>query len=153
VKVTDNFDSIEWACKSGHLYPDAWVEARLRPLCQTLEVLRAAIGRPIIIISGYRDADYNERLRAQAQARGAKGPAKNSQHIEGRAADIRVAGMDPGAVHAKMLELYGQGALPHLGGLGLYPKTAKASGFVHVDVRPRKPDGSIARWSGKGVET
>jgi uncharacterized protein YcbK (DUF882 family) len=135
-QVTDHFNVAEFACKSGHLYPDTWVEARLRPLCETLEVLRRAIDRPIVIVSGYRDEDYNRRV----------GGAKASQHVQGRAADVRVAAMDAGLLYAKVLELYGQGALPYLGGLGRYRT------WVHVDVRHRQPGQVIARWEDKGVD-
>lgn len=55
-------------------------------LIRKLEELRTAIGdRPIIITSGYRSPEYNESV----------GGAKHSQHMIGRAADIRVAGMRP----------------------------------------------------------
>jgi hypothetical protein len=135
-QVTDHFHVAEFASRDGALYPEAWIESRLRPLCQTLEVIRAAIDRPIVIVSGYRSPERNLKV----------GGAKDSQHMHGRAADVRVYGMDAGLLHAKVLELYGQGALPHMGGLGRYRT------WVHVDVRPREPGQVIARWNGKGIE-
>ena len=99
------------------------------PLCETLEVLRAALGRPITILSGFRTAAYNRRI----------GGARASQHVEGRAADIVVKGLSATAVHAKLLELHAVGKLPRLGGLGAY------HGFTHVDVRPGD---RLARWGG-----
>jgi uncharacterized protein YcbK (DUF882 family) len=138
VKITPNFDAGEFACRDGTAYPEAWHEERLVPLCKTLQVIRDHIGRPLVIISGYRTAEYQYKL----------GGVPKSQHIQGRAADVRVGGMPASELHAAIMLLYGQGALPHLGGLGRYD----AKNFVHVDVRPRKPDGSIARWSGKGVD-
>ena len=44
-----------------------------------LEPARQAIGCPIIINSGFRNADVNRRV----------GGVKNSQHLQGQAADIR----------------------------------------------------------------
>jgi uncharacterized protein YcbK (DUF882 family) len=129
--VTDHFDSAEFACRDGRLYPDIWIEDRLRPLCQQLEVLRAAIDRPIVIISGYRSPEWNGRVHG----------AKNSQHMEGRAADIRVADMDAGIVHARLIELHAQGAI-RIGGLGRYRT------FTHVDIRPGD---RLAQWNGKAI--
>lgn len=137
MKITPNFSSDEFACHDDTPYPRDWIESRLVPLCETLQVLRDAIARPISIISGYRSPGWNARV----------GGADHSQHPQGRAADIRVGGMKPAEVHAKVLELHAAGKLPHLGGLGLYLT------FVHVDVRPPKPDGSLARWTGSGVDT
>jgi uncharacterized protein YcbK (DUF882 family) len=131
MKVTDHFDSAEFACRDGRLYPEIWIEDRLRPLCQQLEVLRTAIDRPIVVISGYRSPEWNARVRG----------AKNSQHMEGRAADIRVADVDAGIVHARLLDLHAQGAIK-IGGLGRYRT------FTHVDIRPGD---RLAQWSGKGI--
>jgi uncharacterized protein YcbK (DUF882 family) len=136
VKVTPNFSSEEFASKCGRLYPEEWIEERLVPLCKTLQVIRDTIARPIVPFSGYRSPEHNAKVKG----------AKFSQHLVGRAADIRVAGMTALELHATIMLLYGQGALPHLGGLGRY----LAKNFCHVDVRKRKADGSIARWEGKG---
>ena len=136
MKITPNFDAGEFACRSGDAYPEAWYDDRLVPLCKTLQVIRDHIGKPLVILSGYRTAEYQYKI----------GGVPKSQHIQGRAADVRVAGMTAGELHAAVMLLYGQGALPHLGGLGRY----LAKNFVHVDVRARKADGSIARWDGKG---
>ena len=46
---------------------------------QLLEPAREAIGCPIIVNSGFRNADVNRRV----------GGVKNSQHLQGQAADIR----------------------------------------------------------------
>ena len=47
-----------------------------------LDPLRARIGRPIIITSGYRSQRVNELV----------GGSKTSQHLSGKAADIHVQG-------------------------------------------------------------
>ena len=112
-------------------YPPEWVEPRLRLLADTLEAIRAELGRPVAVLSGYRSPAYNDRV----------GGVTRSQHMEGRAADIKADGVSPRIVHALVLRLYADGKLPHLGGLGEYP------GFTHIDVRPRE-GGVLARWAG-----
>lgn len=53
-------------------------------LCQnTLEPLRERLGKPIRILSGFRCPELNAGI----------GGASNSQHVEGKAADIIVLGM------------------------------------------------------------
>lgn len=52
----------------------------LRALCEELlEPLRAALGAPVRVTSGYRDALVNARI----------GGAKNSRHMLGLAADVK----------------------------------------------------------------
>jgi uncharacterized protein YcbK (DUF882 family) len=69
------------------------------------------------IISGYRSSETNETLRSNGG-----GQAQNSQHIQGKAIDVRLKGVDT----AKLRDL--ARALKR-GGVGYYRK----SGFVHVD--------------------
>jgi uncharacterized protein YcbK (DUF882 family) len=78
------------------------------------------------VISGYRSAQTNARLRE----RGA-GVAKHSLHMEGRAIDVRIAGVDCAALSAHALEL-------ERGGVGYY----RASDFVHLDT------GAFRTWNG-----
>jgi uncharacterized protein YcbK (DUF882 family) len=126
--MSPHFTVQEFRCKDGTDYPKAWVSSRLEELCGVLEDIRTACGgRAITITSGYRSPAYNRKI----------GGARNSQHCEGRAADIKVAGMPAKKVHAICLELHTAGTI-RLGGLGLYPS------WVHVDVRP----GSLRRWGG-----
>ncbi len=100
-------------------YPEDWVADRLLPLCEALELLRAEMGgQPIRVISGYRSEAYNVAVSG----------AKESQHLQGRAADIVVHGVDPRRVQAVVASLYQAGRLK-IGGLGRY------EGFTHVDVR------------------
>jgi hypothetical protein len=51
----------------------------------SLEPLRAHLGKPIRITSGYRPVALNQAI----------GGARNSQHVLGQAADIQVDGMTP----------------------------------------------------------
>jgi uncharacterized protein YcbK (DUF882 family) len=136
VKLTQIFSLDELACHDDTPVPAEWVESRAVPLAETAQAIRDYIGRPLSVISGYRTPAWIERV----------GGAKGSQHVQAKALDLRAGNMTAADLHAAVLELYEAGKLPRLGGLGLYRT------FVHIDIRDRKADGSIARWSGKGVE-
>ncbi|MFC1517042.1 YcbK family protein [Candidatus Margulisiibacteriota bacterium] len=75
--------------------------------------------KTIRVISGFRSPFYNSKLRVRSE-----GVAKYSYHMQGKAADIEIEGIDLQDIHtyAKLL---------HQGGVGLY-----ANRFVHVDVGP-----------------
>jgi uncharacterized protein YcbK (DUF882 family) len=74
--------------------------------------------RPFHVISGYRSPKTNSMLSQKSG-----GVAKKSLHMQGKAIDIRIPGMDISQLHkgAKALKA---------GGVGLYSR----SNFVHVDV-------------------
>jgi uncharacterized protein YcbK (DUF882 family) len=69
------------------------------------------------VISGYRSAQTNEALRARS-----RGVAAHSLHLEGRAIDVRLAGVDCRTLAAAAAGL-------GRGGVGYY----RASDFVHLD--------------------
>jgi len=69
------------------------------------------------IISGYRAAETNEKLRSNGG-----GQAKNSQHIQGKAIDVRLEGVSTERLRDLAMGL-------KRGGVGYYKK----SDFVHVD--------------------
>ena len=69
------------------------------------------------IISGYRSSGTNEKLRSNGG-----GQAKNSQHIQGKAIDLRLKGVSTQMLRDLARDL-------KRGGVGYYPK----SDFVHVD--------------------
>ena len=89
-----------------------------------LQAIREHFGKAVVITSGYRTAAHNKSV----------GGAAYSQHLYGRAADIRVQG-----IPVEQLAAYAETCLPGTGGIGRYP----AKGFVHVDVRKAK-----SRWAG-----
>ena len=82
--------------------------------------------QPFQIISGYRSKATNDAMHERSS-----GVAKNSQHSEGKASDVRIEGVELGNIRKAALDL---GA----GGVGYYP----VSNFVHVDVGP------VRQWSG-----
>lgn len=76
------------------------------------------------LISGYRSPETNAMLQ---KTRG--GQASNSQHIYGRAGDIRAPGVSLKALHnAAVAVAKAEGS----GGVGYYP--GSKSNFVHIDV-------------------
>lgn len=121
--LTEHFRLREFACKDGSLTPAA-VVANLRVLAEQLEVLRAKVARPIHITSGFRTPAYNRSV----------GGAPASQHVFGRAADIRVDELSPADLASAIESLIAEGAMLE-GGLGTYRT------WVHYDTR-----GSRARW-------
>ena len=123
MKITEHFDSTEFACKDGTQVPTALL-GNLRMLCAALEVLRAELGKPIGIMSGYRTKAYNDKC----------GGAPNSRHVRADAADIQVAGATPDEVADACIWLAKEGRIAP-GGVGRY------DGWTHIDVR-----GSVARW-------
>ena len=98
-------------------------------LTVVLQCIRDHFGKPVTITSGYRTPAHNAAV----------GGAKSSQHLLGRAADIRVQGVSVEDVAA-----YAESLMPDWGGVGRYPvKAGRATGWVHVDTRAEK-----ARWRG-----
>jgi uncharacterized protein YcbK (DUF882 family) len=124
-KLTKNFTAQEFACREGGC-PAGPLAENMQELAKNLQVIRDAIGKPVNIISGYRSPTYNKKI----------GGAKKSQHMEAKAADIKVSGMEPKEVHTIVLTLIKEGKIKQ-GGVGVY------STFVHYDIR-----GRAARWSG-----
>ena len=98
-------------------------------LTVALQCIREHFGKAVVITSGYRTAAHNAAV----------GGAKSSQHLYGRAADIRVQDVSVEDVAA-----YAESLMPDWGGVGRYPvKAGRATGWVHVDTRADK-----ARWRG-----
>lgn len=126
-----------WSGGPAMPYPEEWIEFRLRPLCEMLELVRQEFGKAIHINSGYRSPAFNKAL---------PGTAKKSQHTLGRAADIVVAGVAAPVVHAGVLRLIRSGKLPLVKGLGAYAT------FTHIDIRVDPATGAppvrLARWTG-----
>jgi uncharacterized protein YcbK (DUF882 family) len=102
-----------------------------------LHNVMARLGRPegvIDIVCGYRTPWSNNFLRTRSRNTGV---AKNSQHVQAKAIDIRVPGVQTRTLRDVALSL-------DEGGVGYYPR----SQFVHVDVGP------VRRWTfgGRGED-
>jgi GH24 family phage-related lysozyme (muramidase) len=121
---TTNFSLQEFASRDGAPTPEG-IRGNIQRLMEQLEVLRSELGdRSVAIVSGYRSPAHNSAVDGKP----------HSQHLCGRAADIRVADHTPAEVHGAIERLIAAGRMME-GGLGLY------SSFVHYDTR-----GTRARW-------
>jgi len=123
MKLSTNFSLSEFQSKDGSETPPM-VILNLRKLAKNIQVLRDYIGKPIKINSGYRSPQHNAKI----------GGAKNSQHLTGKAVDIRVDGMTPKQLFDIIETLQNKGKMD-IGGLKAY------NSFVHYDIR-----GNFARW-------
>lgn len=81
---------------------------------------------PYMMLSGYRSAATNNMLRSQM-----RGVARNSLHIRGQAADLRLKSRSVG-------QIYRAATTCNAGGVGKYSR----SNFVHMDCGP------IRHWGG-----
>ena len=124
-QLTENFHIDEFACHDGTPVP-VELYGNVLELAHNLQILRDTIGKPIRVMSGYRDPVYNAKI----------GGARKSKHMEAMAADIRVKGISPATLANKVEALIKEGTMK-AGGLGRYPT------FTHYDVRGRN-----ARWRG-----
>lgn len=88
---------------------------------------RLETNRPFQIISGYRSPKTNAMLRGRSD-----GVAEHSQHMLGKAIDVRLEGVDLANLRDAALDL---GA----GGVGYYP----VSNFLHIDT------GRVRQWRGR----
>jgi zinc D-Ala-D-Ala carboxypeptidase len=105
--LSAHFSRSEFDCHDGQ---------RANPdpvLIDHLERLRGIVGRPLVVVSGYRDPAYNRSV----------GGAPDSQHVHNRAADLQHG---YATVH--------QAQAAGFTGIGVCGGWA-----VHVDVRPGQP--------------
>ena len=115
-KLSANFKVKEFACTDGS--DPIFIDSELVDI---LQKIRNHFNRPVTITSAYRTPTKNK----------ACGGSVYSQHLYGRACDIKAQGIAPSRVAD-----YAEKLLQN-GGVGRY-KT-----FTHVDVR-----GTKARWRG-----
>ena len=107
MKLSKNFKLSEFACKDGSKTLTIDYE-----LIENLQQLRDKVGKPVTITSGCRSVAYNKK----------KGGIATSNHLIGKAADIKISSMTPLDV-AKLADTLG------FLGIGVYPT------FTHVDVQ------------------
>ena len=108
MKISEHFDSIEIQCICGCGY-----EAVSPALLTGLELLRAALGKPVTVTSGCRCPAHNLAV----------GGAASSLHLRGMAADITVEGMSGEQLYEAARRI------PQFRGFGV------AVTFLHVDTR------------------
>ena len=116
-KLSTNFRVKEFACTDGSdpIFIDS-------DLVNVLQKIRNHFCKSVTITSAYRTPTKNK----------ACGGETYSQHLYGKAADIKVSGVTP-----KKVAAYAETLLKNKGGIGTY------STFTHIDVRATK-----SRWKG-----
>lgn len=115
IKATANFSYSE--LEFYDTIPAEYI-ANATKLLENLQVIRDALGSPIVIISGYRSAARNAAV----------GGKDRSLHLQAAAADIKVKGFTSTQVYETISKLIKDGKV-YNGGLGVY------NDFVHYDVR------------------
>ena len=116
-KLSTNFRVREFACTDGSdpIFVDS-------DLVNVLQKVRDHFGKAVTITSAYRTPTKNKSC----------GGTTYSQHLYGRAADIKISGVSP-----KKVADYAETLLKNKGGIGIY------STFTHIDTRSTK-----SRWNG-----
>lgn len=116
-KLSTNFRVKEFACTDGSdpIFIDS-------DLVNVLQKVRDHFGKAVTINSAYRTPTKNKAVGGETY----------SQHLYGKAADIKINGIAP-----KKVAAYAETLLKNKGGIGTY------STFTHLDVRSSK-----ARWKG-----
>ena len=98
---------------------------------RTVDIMAAAhnlldVNEPYMLLSGYRSPQTNAMLRRRS-----RGVAKNSLHMKGQAADLRLSSRSTGQMARAAAACRG-------GGVGRYSR----SNFVHMDC------GAVRTWGG-----
>jgi uncharacterized protein YcbK (DUF882 family) len=112
--LTTNLSRYEFRCKCKKCDCDT----ADYELVTNLQLVRGTTGKKLTVISGHRCALHNSKQ---------PGASPRSQHLFGRAADIRIDDMTPVQVYEMLCKMF-----PDKYGIGLYTT------FVHFDVRPDK---------------
>jgi len=112
-----------------HLMRDFHTDESIMMDVRLYDIFAAIQGRidgqePLVITSGYRSRKTNERLRKRN-----RWAAKNSLHVPGMAADLKIRGVSGERLVGIAKEL-------QMGGVGSY----RGSSFIHVDV------GDVRSW-------
>ena len=137
-RTGESIDTIYWV--EGEYVPDAlkeisylmrdWRQDKAIDIDRrTIDILTAShrlldVTEPYLLLSGYRTPQTNAMLR-----RNSRGVARNSMHIPGQAADIRLSSRSVG-------QIFSAARATNSGGVGRYSR----SNFVHMD------SGQIRTW-------
>ncbi|MCW1932184.1 YcbK family protein [Pararhodobacter zhoushanensis] len=115
----------------NHFFRDWRTDRGHRIDTRTLDILAAAhnileISEPYLLLSGYRSPETNAMLRSRSS-----GVARNSRHMVGQAADVRMSGRSVSQVARAA-------SACNAGGVGRYSR----SNFTHMDCGP------VRTWGG-----
>ncbi len=139
-RTGENIDMIYWidgdyikpALKQINYFMRDWRQDAVTNIdTRTVDILAAShalldIEEPYMMLSGYRTPTTNNMLRSKS-----RGVAKNSLHMKGQAADLRLKSRS-------VSQMAKAAASCHAGGVGRYSR----SNFVHMDC------GVVRTWGG-----
>ncbi|MGD9295055.1 MAG: DUF882 domain-containing protein [Roseobacter sp.] len=130
-RTGERLDTIYWiegeyvddAVKEINHFMRDWRTSQVKPIdLRAVDIMAAAhnlldVNEPYMLLSGYRSPQTNAMLRSRS-----RGVAKNSLHVKGQAADLRLATRSVGQMARAAAACKG-------GGVGKYSR----SNFVHMD--------------------
>lgn len=125
-------DYIKDAVKEINYFMRDWRTDQVKTMdLRTIDIMAAShnlldISEPYMMLSGYRSPQTNAMLRRRS-----RGVAKNSLHMRGQAADLRLASRS-------VTQMANAAKACHAGGVGKY----RGSNFVHMDC------GVVRSWNG-----
>ena len=139
-RTGESIDTIYWIegkyikeamAEINHFMRDWRSGAKVNIDVRTIDIMAAAhrlmdVSEPYMMLSGYRSPQTNAMLRSRS-----RGVAKDSLHVHGKAADLRLKSRSVGQM-AKAAEACASG------GVGRYSR----SNFVHMDCGP------VRSWGG-----
>jgi uncharacterized protein YcbK (DUF882 family) len=139
-RTGERVDMIYWiegdyladAIKEINYFMRDWRNNHIKSIdTRTIDIMAAShnlldVSEPYMLISGYRSPETNAMLRARSS-----GVAKNSRHLVGQAADLRLASRS-------VSQMYQAAKACNAGGVGRYTR----SDFVHMDCGPVRSWGS-----------
>ena len=139
-RTGEKIDTIYWiegeyikdAVKEINLFMRDWRSNDVHNIdLRTVDIMAAAHNlmdarEPYLLLSGYRSPKTNAMLRARS-----RGVAKNSRHMAGEAADLRLGSRSVNQMYRAAVACRG-------GGVGRYSR----SNFVHMDCGP------VRSWGG-----
>ncbi|WP_246534600.1 YcbK family protein [Aliiroseovarius lamellibrachiae] len=113
----------------NHFMRDWRVDQSVKMDARTVDIMAAAhslmdVREPYMMLSGYRSPQTNAMLRRKS-----RGVAKNSLHMKGMAADLRLKSRN-------VAQMFKAASACHAGGVGKY----SGSNFVHMDC------GTVRTW-------
>lgn len=140
-KLSPNFSVAELRTRTRRGGPkdgECWVH---RDLLHALERLRAHKGRPLPVVSGFRDEAHNRRVGGASRSQHTYGQALELQPLAGRTGRIPIMAGRAADIPSGYINVNEAKTLNIFSGLGV------RSGWVtHVDVRAGVPSTSPAQW-------
>lgn len=139
-RTGERMDTIYWiegeyikdALKEVTYFMRDWRNDKVKGIdARTIDIIAAAhrlldVNEPYMLLSGYRSPETNAMLRSRSS-----GVAKNSLHLVGQAADLRLNSRS-------VNQVYSAARACSAGGVGKYSR----SNFVHMDCGP------VRAWGG-----